>query len=151
MTTLSAQGLYFDAPPGWDARIFRRQAVGPESTHAVLHAGSFALPAQRGDYGSGAVERMRPLDVFLALLEFHPDSSSSPLFVREGPPPFLDPSSFSPHSLQRTLPGQAGMQAFFSRTGRAFCLYVVLGSYAARARLVARATEALGRLRIEAS
>ncbi len=35
--------------------------------------------------------------------------------------------------------GQGGAQSFFSERGRAFCLYVVLGSYAARTRLVPRA------------
>ena len=37
----------------------------------VLHAASFALPAERGDYGSGAVEVMGGSDVLVCLLE-HP-------------------------------------------------------------------------------
>lgn len=143
MTVVSGQGLSFQAPAGWEAIIYRRPEDDGESTHAVLHAATFALPSQRGDYGSGAVERMTAGDVFVALLEFHPDASSSALFARAGLPSSLDPSAFSPFSLQRRLPGQAGWQSFFSQSGRAFCLYVVLGAYAARGRLVPRANQAV--------
>lgn len=148
MSVVSAYGLSIDVPRGWEARVYRRAAVGPESTHPVLHAGNFALPAERGDYGSGAVERMGAGHVFLALLEFHPSATDSALFSRGGRPPTLDPDSFNPASLQRSLPGQAGAQAFFSDNGRAFCLYVVLGSWAQRGRLVPLATDALHRVAI---
>lgn len=148
MTAVSAFGLSLDGPPGWDVRVYRRPAAPEESTHPVLHAGNFALPAGRGDYGSGAVERMGPGNVFLALLEFHPDATDSALFSQSGRPAVLDPSAFGPSSLQRRLPGQAGFQAFFSEAGRAFCLYVVLGSWADRARLVPVASGVLGRLSI---
>jgi hypothetical protein len=35
---------------------------------------------------------------------------------------------FAPNALQRVLPGLLGGQWFFTEHGRAFCLYVVLGS-----------------------
>jgi hypothetical protein len=38
--------------------------------------------------------------------------------------------------MQRPLPGQSGAQFFFTEAGRAFCLYVVLGSHARRRQLV---------------
>lgn len=151
MSVVSAYGLSFDVPSGWDARVYRRPAAPPESTHPVLHAANFPLPGDRGDYGSGAVERMGAANVFLALLEFHPSATDSALFARSGRPSSLDPDGFSPGSLQRSLPGQAGTQAFFSDNGRAFCLYVVLGSWADRGRLVPLATDALHRVAIHAA
>ena len=151
MSVVSAYGLSFDVPQGWDGRVYRRPAAPPESTHPVLHAGNVPLPEDRGDYGSGAVERMGAANVFLALLEFHPSARDSALFARSGRPSTLDPNAFHPASLQRSLPGQAGTQAFFSDKGRAFCLYVVLGSWADRGRLVPLATDALQRVSIHAA
>ena len=46
--------------------------AAPETTHAVVHAATFPLPRERGDYGDGAVQRMSDTDVFVALVEFHP-------------------------------------------------------------------------------
>ncbi len=121
-------GLSAEVPAGWDARVYRRAPDGTQATtHAVLHAASFPLPADRGDFGSGAVERMRRGDVFVALVEYHPDAADTTLFARRGLPRRLPPESFGPNKLQRALPGQAGMQRFFHAGGRAFCLYVVLG------------------------
>ena len=37
-------------------------------------------------------------------------------------------TAFDRNSLQRAVPGQSGLQQFFTHRGRAFCLYVVLGS-----------------------
>lgn len=141
-------GIAVDLPPGWEASVFRREEVGPRAaaladdvrartapgatTHPVLHAASFPMPAQRGDYGSGAVDVMGARDVFVTLLEFHPDAARTALFARPGVPPPLRPHDFSPNGLQRALPGQSGCQRFFSVAGRAFCLYVVLGSHARR-------------------
>jgi hypothetical protein len=59
--------------------------------------------------------------------------------------------AFSPQRLQRTLKGQAGWQRFFVEKGRAFCLYVVLGSYANRITIVKRVNETLTRIEVEAS
>ena len=142
---ISAHGLAMDLSPGWEGRIRKHrlpERAGPSCTpafrsHAVLHAANFPLPAERGDFGSGAVERMRPLHAFLALVEYHASAAATALFAPgEGMPRRLDPGDFSPRQLQRTLAGQAGAQRFFVEAGRAFCLYVVLGSMADRARVV---------------
>ena len=45
-------------------------------------------------------------------------------------PRSLSARSFSRQRLQRIVPGQSGHQSFFTHNGRAFCLYVVAGSYA---------------------
>jgi hypothetical protein len=94
------------------------------------------------------VELMGPSEVLVALLEFSPGDASSPLFAYRGLPTSLDPSTFSPASLQRALPDQAGLQAFLNQSGRAFCLYVVLGSWTARARLVPLAASFVARIQI---
>lgn len=161
---LESSGIAVDLPRGWDGAIFtggadggsaalRQQQTGgrlvdPGSGtttpgHAVLHAASFPLPAQRGDYGSGAVDRMVGEDMFLALLEFHPDSARTPLFAQRGMPDDLGAQSYRTDQLQRTLPGQAGVQRFFSVDGRAFCLYVVLGAFSRRAALAPRVGQVL--------
>jgi hypothetical protein len=93
----------------------------------VLHLANFALPAQRGDYGSGAVELMSERSVFIALLQFGPECLGTALYASRGLPS-LSPADFDPNALQRRLRGQTGCQRFCTVQGRPFCLYVVLGS-----------------------
>jgi hypothetical protein len=145
---LAAHGLAVDTPPGWDARIYRRaQTDAGEDNHPVMHAANFALPAERGDFGSGAVDRMRGDDVLVVLIEYGADSADTALFANRGlPRPRA--TDFDPRMLQRTLPGQSGGQWFFTDGDRAFCLYVVLGNHARRARLVPRVHELLDRMSI---
>jgi hypothetical protein len=107
-------------------------------TYPVLHAGNFALPAERGDFGSGAVERMGTGHVFVVLFEYGPQAASTPLFARRGRPR-PTPADFRPNQLQRIIRGQTGAQYFYHEAGRAFCLYVVLGSAVRRAPLTAEA------------
>jgi hypothetical protein len=148
MASIAMDGISVAVPPGWDARIYRRSVTAGEPTHPVLHGANFALPEVRGDYGSGAVETMSAADVLVALLEFAPGDAGSALFAHRGLPESLDPAAFSTSSLQRALPGQAGMQLFLNQAGRAFCLYVVLGSSAALARLVAEAATVVGAITV---
>lgn len=129
-----------DPPAGWEAEIYRREEGGfstltGETTGAVVHIANFPLPAQRGDFGSGAVEIMRTDDVLMVLFEYGRDSVGTPLFSANGLP-VVRAEDFDPNKMQRPLPGQSGAQYFFSAAGRAFCLYVALGSHARRADLV---------------
>ena len=94
-----------------------------------MHLANFALPEQRGDFGSGAVDVMRSGDVLVVLFEYGPESIGQALFRRRGVPRNLRPDMFSGSALQRTVPGQAGTQIFFTEADRAFCLYVVLGKH----------------------
>lgn len=160
MRRFAASGIGVDLPEGWDGQIRPAGATGPASTVApsssagtasaaaggptaasapsVLHAASFALPPERGDYGSGAVELMGGSDVLVCLLEHEPEATTTALFARTGLPR-LDPADFSPQSMQRAIAGMAGTQHFFQDQGRAFCLYVVVGSWTTRAPLVRQA------------
>jgi hypothetical protein len=152
---LQAHGIRTDLPPGWEGRItVRSRPTGAaatnrsngdagEVTHPVVHLANFALPEDRGDFGSGAVDLMRDQHVLLVLLEYGPECAGTPLFRRKGLPRRLTPNMFSPSALQRTLPGQAGCQIFFTEGHRAFCCYAVLGKQSAAARVLPHANAAL--------
>lgn len=162
MSTLTGHGIAVQLPRGWDGRIFRRAGTsepqaaalraagaGPvEVVLPVLHAASFPLPLDAGDFGGGAVELMGRDDVFVAMLEYEAASAGTALFAARGLPPALRVRDFDPRALQRTLPGQLGLQRFLSEQGRAFCLYVVLGSLTAASTLVAEVNAVVGSLAI---
>ena len=152
---ISAYGLAVDLPSGWEARI-RRHRLGLQPgagdgfrSHPVLHAADFALPEERGDFGSGAVEAMRPSQAFIALIEYDPSSAGTALFSAQVALPLqVGADDFSSQRLQRTIRGQAGAQRFFVDGGRAFCLYVVLGSMANRHHVVPQVNAVLSAIEI---
>jgi hypothetical protein len=117
------------------------------TVHPVAHVASFPLPAVRGDYGSGAVERMLAQDIFVSLVEFDPEAAGTALFSRVGVPRFAI-GDFAPHTMQRTITGMCGAQAFFVESGRAFSAYVVLGSFRGRAPLVPPVNRLMASVRI---
>lgn len=137
--TIAAHGLRVALPPRWEARLFLRDGLAAawdgESANPVLHLANFALPPRRGDFGSGAVEMMGTRHAFVSLLEYDGGEAGQPLFAARGMPrPTL--RDFAPNALQRRLPGQLGCQRFFTESGRAFCLYIVLGSNDDSAQLI---------------
>ena len=67
------------------------------------------------------------------------------LFARVGVPR-VSAADFAPNNMQRPIPGQSGAQYFFNHGGRAFCLYVVLGSHARRNELVVEVNAVLSTL-----
>lgn len=163
MGELRAHGVAVDVPSGWDGRISRRPEHGEVSaatadvppaapgftTQPVTHLASVPLPADMADFGSEVVEDLGPDDALVVLVEYEPASAGAALFAAQGVPRSLDPELFSPSTLQRSLPGQAGLQLFFSEAGRALCLYVVLGAYARRHEVVPRVNAVLETLLIE--
>jgi len=163
MTPLSSGGVSVGLPRGWEGEIFSRglpvggrslvdPTAGPstdeEVARNVIHLANFSLPAERGDFGSGAVELMSSGALMVILFEHGPESVETPLFARTGVPQ-LSPDEFHPQQMQRTLQGQSGRQIFFNEAGRAFCLYVVLGSHRQRDVLVPLVNEVLASLEIE--
>lgn len=154
---LSAHGLSVAVPTGWDVRIERRQqldvpAPGSEwpmggLVHPVLHAATSALPVTRGDYGSGYVEKMTAEDVFICLVEFDHEAGETEMFD-DGQPTALRSANFHPEAQQRVIAGMCGTQRFFSAGGRAFCLYVVLGSWLQRQSLVPVANSLISTIQI---
>ena len=158
MTELAGAGVQVTLPRGWEGEIFNR---APEPTRSlsttldngetarnVIHLANFALPNERGDFGSGAVELMNSGAVLVVLFEHGPESVDMPLFAQSGIPR-LSADDFDPQQMQRTLSGQSGRQVFFNVAGRAFCLYVVLGSHRQRSALVQVVNEVLANLVIE--
>jgi hypothetical protein len=148
-TAVAGHGVSVAPPRGWDVRIYRRDPNGAETTHAIVHAATFSLPARRGDWGDGAVQLMGAEDVFVALVEFGRPSVGTPLFASRGFPAPLAGSDFSRTSLQHSMAGQAGVQRWFSDSGRAWCLYVVVGSYTHRDALAGRANGLLAALEVD--
>lgn len=136
---IEAHGLRAELPAGWEGRITRRQAssvgatrrgdtaVLSEVTAPVLHMANFALPEDRGDFGSGAVDLMGSGHLLVVLVEYGPDSVGTALFPVVSRVPRLTAKMFSSQALQRVQRGQAGAQRFFTLNGRAFCLYTVVG------------------------
>jgi len=153
MARFDAFGLAADPPKGWDGEIYRREPEQPaamaslfggvEVVTPILHMANFPLPTVRGDYGGGAVELMGRGGVFVSLLEHPASEAGSALFVGKTIPWPLKGSDFDPQQMQRTIGGQAGCQRFFRYGERAFCLYVAIGSYAARHVLVREVNAAL--------
>lgn len=145
---LAANDVQVALPAGWEGRILRRdtplsplsgpgadafRATGtlPLEPLVVLHAATFPIPATMGDFGGGAVDGLRPSDVLVCLLEHQRSSAATALFRATGMPR-LRPSDFDPMVLRKLIEGQSGVQRFFTVAGRAFCLYVVLGSHLRR-------------------
>ncbi len=148
MEKLTRSGVEIELPDGWDGRIYRREAEAQAVTRRALHAANFALPPNLGDYAVGAVERMEIGDVLVVLLEFDPASAGQGLFRNEGLPVGLGPGDFSPGAMPRAIPGRTAAQWFFSLEGRAFCLYVVLGSHSGRAAMLPLVNQVVETLKV---
>jgi hypothetical protein len=118
-----------------------------ELTHPVLHLANFSLSRGRGDFGTGAVEQMRSHHAFVSLFEYERGESRQALFATAGLP-MPRAAEFSASALQRRLAGQGGWQRFFHQDGRAFCVYVVLGSLAQASAVVPEVRQVLGQVRI---
>lgn len=151
MPRLTRSGITVEVPDDWEGSIsggdFQLQSDGAiEPT--VMHVASFPLPLGRGSFGTGAVELMSSTDVFMTLFEYGPESAGTPLFEAEGIPRQIAAREFDPNALQRAMPGQTGLQRFFSHQGRAFCLYIVLGSHIDRADILPRVNAVLETLEI---
>lgn len=130
---LVGAGVSVSLPPGWEGEIDPGgDQVGEAHRPTVVHLANFSLPPQRGDYGDGAVQIMRSQDVLMVLLEFVASAPGQPLFAANGLPLPLRHSDFDRNALQRRMEGQGGCQRFFQSNGRAFCLFVVVGSYVDR-------------------
>ncbi len=144
MSHHEAHGISVELPPGWNGMIYRRReqdgaggvesasAEGPPAeSGAILRAATVPLDAGDGDFGGGVVQRLGALDAFFTLFEYTVDEHLKPgvgLFEERGVPWPLKASQFRPEALQVALPGQAGVQRFFTAQDRPFCLYVVAGS-----------------------
>jgi hypothetical protein len=126
--TLEANGIGVVVRRGWEVEFRELDRQPGETPLSVVHIANFSLPAERGDYGSGAVETMDGGAILVILAEFAPESRNAALFSGAGVPTGLDVGDFSPDSLQHRFPGLSGVQRFFRVADRAFGLHVVLGA-----------------------
>lgn len=142
MSRLQRAGVAVEVPGGWEATVTgdrsQPQAVDGSRQFLSMQVASFPLPSDMATFGANVVETMRTDDVMVVLVEYGPESAGTPLFAHRGLPR-LEAGMFSRDNLHRTVPGQSGLQHFFTQNGRAFCLYVVLGSHIDRADLVQKA------------
>jgi hypothetical protein len=152
MSRLERSGVGVEVPAGWEGAIsgggLELMADGAREP-TVMHLGSFPLPVERGSFGTGAFELMSTRDVFIALFEYGPESADTPLFAAQGIPRSLQARQFDRDALLHAVPEQSGLQQFFTYRGRAFCLYVVLGSHVDRADLLPQVNAVLASLEID--
>jgi hypothetical protein len=150
VATITAHGIAARLPGGFEGRIYvRPSAVGV--SYPVCQFSTFPLPDDLGDFGSGAVGLMGPDDVFATLFEYGPESLGTLLFNQEGRPGALLPEDFSPVRLRRGIPGQSGVQRFFTEAGRPFSFYAVLGNHLRRGLLIPGVNALLSALAIAPS
>jgi hypothetical protein len=167
MGELSSHGFAVRVPAGWEAEIYRREpdiatsgiaglgaaAFGPSANEGlhyppIVHLSTIALPPERGDFGGGALGALTGRDIFISLFEYERRDSANSLFANDGPPWPLSADDFDPSTLRVALPGQTGCQRFFRHRGRAFALYVVLGSHSLRRLIVPAVNDALAAIDI---
>ncbi|HJU81637.1 MAG TPA: hypothetical protein VJ796_07785 [Acidimicrobiia bacterium] len=136
MTQLSGEGISVELPSGWEGAIGRSTEL-PDGAqrNVVAHFASFPLPPRRGDFGGGAVDLMDAGDALVVLFDYGQSAVGSALFASEGVPSVIA-SDFDRDILQKSIPGQSGVQRFFTVAGRAICLYVVVGSHIDRAEVI---------------
>lgn len=139
LTAMRTASMRVGLPAGWEAEIDGGSGEAEDGAAVVAtpraHIANFALPPVRGDFGSGAVEQMRSGDVLICLLEEDPSVIGTRLFDHAGLPT-ITADDFSPNGMQRPIRGQSGAQKFFHVNGRAFALYVVVGSHLSRASFI---------------
>ena len=149
MSKLAGQGFGVDLPEGWDGRIYNRLNEVEERVNRALHAATFPLPPDPGDFATGAVEQMGDNDVLVVLLEYDREVAGTALFADQGLPVPLAPDAFSPSAMPRKTPGRTGAQFFFTLAGRPFCLFVVLGSHRDRVRLTPVASSVVNSIHVD--
>ena len=139
---LAAHGIALDLPQGWDGRIWAREGGGP-----VVHAANIPLPPSDGDFATLATQSLPADGVVVVLVDFGTAAAGTPLYANPAPAR-IDAGELRPQTLLRRRPGQRGVQRFFTSSGRAMCLYVVVGSAAHAADLAAAVSGVLASLTV---
>src|SRR5206468_990827 len=102
MRQMAKNGIAVGLPDGWEGRIFQRLPERGAHSASVMHAASFPIPPEVGDFGGGAVELMSNRDLLVVLFEYGTASAGMPLFAAKGVPR-ITPDGVSPSQLQRAL------------------------------------------------
>lgn len=146
----SGRQIAVDLPAGWEGQLDEGLQLLSDGAQrpTVMHLANFPLPPGRGDFGGGAIETMHPGDVLIVLFEYGPESAGQPLFSSQGIPRFVSKGDFSRETLHNSIPHMSGVQRFFTHAGRAFCLYLVVGSHMDRADVLGQINSVLASMEI---
>jgi hypothetical protein len=136
--TVAAYGVRFSLPDDWSVR-FIPPSEDPDSGEYQglnVHAGSLAVSLDDDSrYAAATIGTLGPLDIVFALNESRPHEGSGVIpgkgIWAAGKPPVLSVRDFNPATLQRSIPGQLGIQYRCTLHGRPMDFYIVLGSTAA--------------------
>jgi hypothetical protein len=147
---LTGRGIRAELPDGWEGQLDEGLALLEDGAvrPTVAHLANFPLPPGRGDFGGGAIMVMQPGDALIVLYEYGPESVGTALFATQGAPRFVTTDDFDRDVLHTRMPGMSGLQRFFTHAGRAFCLYIVVGSHVDRADVIAQINSVLAGLEI---
>jgi hypothetical protein len=91
---------------------------------------------------------MQPGDALVVLFEYGSESVGTALFSSEGMPKFVQTKDFDREVMHVSAPGRSGVQRFFTDNGRAFCLYVVVGSHIDRADVIGEINRVLASIEV---
>jgi hypothetical protein len=128
VTRLASHGIAIDVLPGWEGRIFVPDLAPPAINLPILHLTDVVLTQERSSYAPELAARAGGSGTLVALLEFDHALANVGLYERKGLHLPLTRERFHHRALQFPSRVQEGHQRFFSEGGRAFCLYVVLGT-----------------------
>jgi hypothetical protein len=128
MGILKGHGLSIEVPTRWEGQIFLPSLPAPAVNLPILHLTDATLSMQRSTYAPELAARAGPSGALVALVEFEDRLADRGLYATQGLRLPLRRDRFDPRALQLPNPSQEGHQRFFSQGGRAFCLYVVLGT-----------------------
>lgn len=143
---LAKDGISVDLPVGWEGRAFVPSVPPPALNFPVLHASSFAMVPDDSSFAGRLAAAMSERDAMFSLVEYDPRLAGDALFREHGLPVRVAPAEVRPTAMQVPRRGQGGAQRFFAASGRAFCLYVIVGDERAR---FGELDAILGSLRIE--
>jgi hypothetical protein len=91
---------------------------------------------------------MSPNGVFVALAEYDPALGGVGLFSPASTPWPFRPADPSRRTMERPRPDRAGLQRFFTVKGRAFSLYLVIGTAGGASDPIKRANAVLSTVRM---
>jgi hypothetical protein len=143
---LSKDGISVDLPAGWEGRAFVPKVPPPALNFPVLHASSFAMVPDDSSFAGRLAAAMGDRDAMFSLVEYDPRLAGDALFREHRLPLRVGPAEVHPMAMQVPRRGRGAAQRFFAATGRAFCLYVIVGDDRAR---FAQLDSILGSLRVE--
>jgi hypothetical protein len=149
MTKLERHGISIDIPRGWEGRIFVPDLPPPAINLPIMHVTDTVLTHERSSYAPELASRFGGTGALIALLEFEGKLADKGLYAPQGLDLPLRAERLNPNALQFPIPDQAGHQYFFSARGRAFCLYVVMGTGSGLHERLRTVNDMLGTLRFD--